>query len=266
MRLALLMIPLLMLAGVSAGMTGGAGCTEEGTQPAAEGERPGKGRKHEKAWSEEEETYRKLRHEMVRTQIERRGVKDEQVLKAMRGVPRHEFVPDSQERYAYMDRPLPIGYSQTISQPYIVAYMTEALELEPGRKVLEIGTGSGYQAAVLAEITDHVYSIEIVCPLAERAGKTLSRLGYDRVVVKCGDGYRGWPEHAPFDAVIVTAAPDHVPEPLVEQLARGGRMVIPVGEWSQELILIKKLEDGTIERERLLPVRFVPMTGEAQDK
>ena len=158
----------------------------------------------------------------------------------MKAVPRHEFVPEKYRKYSYDDRPLPIGMDQTISQPFVVAYMTEMLKLEGGEKVLEIGTGSGYQAAVLAEIVDELYTIEILEPLAKNAERTLKRLGYDKVVVKAGDGYRGWPMHAPFDAIIVTAAPDHVPEPLVEQLAVGGRMVIPVGERGQRLTLITR--------------------------
>jgi protein-L-isoaspartate(D-aspartate) O-methyltransferase len=202
---------------------------------------------------------------MVRRQIEARGVRDPATLSAMGAVPRHEFVPKRIQRSAYEDYPLPIGLDQTISQPYIVAFMTEALMLEPGDRVLEIGTGSGYQAAVLAEITDEVFSIEILCELEERARRDLDRLGYTSVKTKCGDGYRGWPEHAPFDAVIVTAAPDHVPHFLVEQLKVGGRLVIPVGSQYQELIRLTKTNDG-VERERLIGVRFVPMTGEAEKK
>ncbi len=194
-----------------------------------------------------------------------RGIRDEKVIAAMRAVPRHEFVPEKYRKYSYDDRPLPIGMDQTISQPFIVAYMTEMLKLEGGEKVLEIGTGSGYQAAVLAEIVDEIYTIEILEPLAKNAERTLKRLGYDKVVVKAGDGYRGWPMHAPFDAIIVTAAPDHVPEPLVEQLAVGGRMVIPVGERGQRLTLITKDESG-VSTKKDLPVIFVPMTGEAQEK
>ncbi|MCD6336019.1 MAG: protein-L-isoaspartate(D-aspartate) O-methyltransferase, partial [Candidatus Latescibacteria bacterium] len=166
---------------------------------------------------------------------------------------------------AYADHPLPIGLNQTISQPYIVAYMTEALALRGGEKVLEIGTGSGYQAAVLAEIADSVFSIEILKPLADRASEQLSALGYKNVHVRCGDGYQGWPEHAPFDAIIVTAAPDHIPQPLKDQLKIGGRLIIPVGARYQELLLITRTEQR-FEEKRLLPVRFVPMTGEAQKK
>ncbi|RKY64104.1 MAG: protein-L-isoaspartate O-methyltransferase [Candidatus Latescibacterota bacterium] len=209
------------------------------------------------------EDYARARERMVEEQIEARGIKDSLVLAAMRKVPRHLFVPERYRSEAYADHPLPIGYGQTISQPYIVAYMTEALRLKGGEKVLEIGTGSGYQAAVLAEIADSVFTIEIIPELAESARERLRRLGYKNIFVLCGDGYRGWPEHAPFDAIIVTAAPDHIPGPLVEQLKVGGRMVIPVGSVYQELFLVVKTERG-VEKRSLLPVRFVPMTGEAQ--
>lgn len=205
-----------------------------------------------------------LRERLVR-KIVAQGISDKKVIAAMKSVRRHEFVPKQHWDEAYADHPLPIGLKQTISQPFIVAYMTQMLKLDGSEKVLEIGTGSGYQAAVLAEIVDVVYTIEILEPLAREAEKTLKRLGYDGVVVKAGDGYRGWPEHAPFDAIIVTAAPDHVPEPLVEQLKVGGRMVIPVGKWGQRLTLITKDEDGVTRREDLRVI-FVPMTGEAQKK
>lgn len=210
--------------------------------------------------------YERLRYDMVRTQIERRGVKDENVLDAMRNVPRHKFVPASLQEYAYRDQPLPIGADQTISQPYIVAYMTEALNLSEGDKVLEIGTGSAYQAAILAEIVKEVYTIEIIPALAEQAHNLLSEMNYSNVHVRCADGYQGWPEEAPFDGIIVTAAPDHIPQPLIDQLKTGGRFIIPVGSGYQELILITKPDKGKIKQQTLLPVRFVPMTGEAEKK
>jgi protein-L-isoaspartate(D-aspartate) O-methyltransferase len=212
-----------------------------------------------------EKMYEKMRIAMVQEQIERRGIHDEKVLQAMRKVPRHKFVPDHLRKYAYADEPLPIGEDQTISQPYIVAYMTEKLEIEPGDKVLEIGTGSGYQAAVLAELTDSVFTIEIVDVLARRAEKNLKALGYHNIFVKSGDGYKGWPEHAPFDAIIITAAPTKIPQPLADQLRIGGRMILPLGDYSQDLVLIQKNEQG-ITQQTLLPVRFVPMTGEIENK
>lgn len=189
-----------------------------------------------------------------------RPVLDERVLAAMRKVPRHEFVPEDQKRLAYRNRPLPIGEGQTISQPYIVALMTDLLQLEPGDKVLEIGTGCGYQAAVLAEIAGEVYTIEIIDSLGRAAAATLKRLGYANVHTRIGDGYKGWPEAAPFDAIIVTAAPDHIPPALVEQLKPTGRMVIPVGGLSQELMVVKKNADGSTLNEQIVPVRFVPLT------
>ena len=179
--------------------------------------------------------YQSARAEMVETQLRARDIKDERVLAAMNTVPRHELVPEKYRRHAYIDNPLPIGESQTISQPYIVAYMTEQLELEGDERVLEVGTGSGYQAAVLGELVAEVYTIEIVPLLAARAKKDLARLGYKNVHVREGDGYRGWPENAPFDAVIVTAAPNHVPQPLLDQLRIGGRLVLPVGKKRQVL-------------------------------
>jgi protein-L-isoaspartate(D-aspartate) O-methyltransferase len=205
--------------------------------------------------------YAKARERMVASQIKARGIRDQRVLEAMRKVERHLFVPESYRSLAYVDQPLPIGEGQTISQPYIVALMTELLQLDGDEKVLEIGTGSGYQAAILAELAHHVYTIEIVEPLADQAEKLLTELGYDNITVKCGDGYLGWEEHAPFDAIIVTCAPPEVPQPLLEQLADGGRMVVPVGSFWQELLLIEK-EDGKITERSVIPVRFVPMTGE----
>ena len=200
---------------------------------------------------------------MVERQLRDRGIADEAVLAAIAAVPRHRFVPAELAPDAYDDRPLPIGYSQTISQPYVVAFMTEAAALRPESRVLEIGTGSGYQAAVLAEIANRVYTIEIVPELAERSGALLADLGYDNIEARDGDGYRGWPDEAPFDAIVVTAAPNHVPPTLVEQLAVGARLVIPVGNFFQDILIVTKTETGTTT-ESVLPVRFVPMTGEAQ--
>jgi protein-L-isoaspartate(D-aspartate) O-methyltransferase len=203
------------------------------------------------------------REAMVERQIEARGVRDPRVLAVMRRVPRHKFVPPEIEQRAYEDSPLPIGQGQTISQPYIVAYMTEQLQVQPKSKVLEIGTGSGYQAAVLAELGAEVYTIEIVSELAERVRKTLAALNYANVNVRTGDGYRGWPEAAPFDRIIVTAAPDHIPQPLIEQLAVGGRMVIPVGDYFQQMTIVTKGKEGVVQQ-KTIDVVFVPMTGEAQ--
>ena len=200
---------------------------------------------------------------MVDTQIVGGGINDPRVVAAMRRVPRHHFIPDAEAEDAYGDFPLPIGFEQTISQPFIVAYMTDALQLQPGEKVLEIGTGSGYQAAILAELGVHVFTIEIVQPLAQFARNNLSKLGYDHVWVRAGDGYQGWPEERPFDAIIITAAPEHIPSPLLEQLAVGGRLILPVGGHSQNLVLIRRTEKG-FERTELLGVRFVPMTGQAE--
>jgi len=206
----------------------------------------------------------KERTRMVARQIQVRDVKDPNVLKAMRIVPRHAFVRATEQRYAYADHPLPIGYDQTISQPYIVAFMTEALKLDPNDKVLEIGTGSGYQAAVCAEIAQQVYTIEIVEGLAKTAKECLKKLGYPNVFVRAGDGYFGWPDKAPFDAIIGTAAAGRVPPPLIEQLKPGGRMILPTGSpWGfQYLVLITKDDKGNLRSKRVMPVRFVPMTGE----
>jgi protein-L-isoaspartate(D-aspartate) O-methyltransferase len=202
---------------------------------------------------------------MVRTQLETRDIIDAVVLRTMQRVPRHLFVPERLWEYAYADHPLPIGEEQTISQPYIVAFMTQALELENTDRVLEIGTGSGYQAAVLAEIVHEVYSIEIIPSLADEARQRLADLGYENVRVRTGDGYFGWPEAAPFDGIIVTASPDHIPPALVEQLAEDGHMILPVGKKGyQELLRIVRREQTTLI-DTLLPVRFVPMTGKAQE-
>ena len=208
-----------------------------------------------------------MRHEMVFRQIAqpldgRPAVRDESVLNAMRKVPRHQFVEKRNTAFAYQDRPLSIGHGQTISQPYIVAYMTELLAVEPDHTVLEIGTGSGYQAAVLAELAEHVFTIEIVAPLAEQAEILLPQLGYTNVTVKTGDGYVGWPEQAPFDRIMVTAAPDHVPQPLIDQLKPGGRMVLPVGPlWrTQQLTLISKDKDKNVTQQAVMAVGFVPLT------
>ncbi len=199
------------------------------------------------------------RRQMVETQIRARGIRDARVLAAMEKIPRHRFVRPDDIDYAYADSPVAIGHDQTISQPYIVAFMSEALALAPDDRVLEIGTGSGYQAAVLGELAREVYTIEILPELAERASHVLEQLGYANVHVRAGDGYAGWPERAPFDAVIVTAAPDHVPQPLVEQLAIGGRLVVPVGRGEQDLLIYTRTADGLREDGRL-PVRFVPLT------
>lgn len=207
--------------------------------------------------------HQQLRERMVEQQIEARDVTDSAVLAAMQAVPRHRFAPDHSPERAYSDRPLPIGHNQTISQPYIVARMTELVRPDPTDRVLEIGTGSGYQAAVLGEIVDSVYTIEIIPELAATATTRLRRLGYDNVVVRNADGFEGWPAHAPFDAIVVTAAPEEIPPPLLDQLADGGRMIIPVGPTggTQELTLVTK-EDGEVSKRQLAPVRFVPFLDE----
>jgi protein-L-isoaspartate(D-aspartate) O-methyltransferase len=207
----------------------------------------------------------RARERMVAEQIEGRDVRDARTLAAMRKVPRHLFVPPGSEADAYADHPLPIGHGQTISQPYIVGFMTEALGLRGGETVLEVGTGSGYQSAVLSEIAARVFTIEIVAPLAEEAALRLKRLGYLNVSVRAGDGYRGWPEKAPFDAIVVTAAAPRIPDPLKEQLKDGGRLVLPVGDEYQELIVVSR-RGTSFEERRILPVRFVPMTGEVRKK
>jgi protein-L-isoaspartate(D-aspartate) O-methyltransferase len=208
--------------------------------------------------------YTAARENMVRSQIEARGIVQPTVLQAMRSVPRHLFVPEDHRPAAYADHPLAIGEGQTISQPYVVALMTQLLELRGGEKILEIGTGSGYHAAVMSRIAGSVYSVEIIPELARRARRTLDQIGYDNVHVRQGDGYQGWPEEAPFDAIVLTAAPEVIPPPLLDQLKIGGRMVAPVGGFFQELKLIVKVEDG-IETRTVEAVRFVPMTGKAQE-
>lgn len=210
---------------------------------------------------EQSDAYRTARETMVRTQIANRGIRDEATLAAMRNVPRHLFVPRGQVANAYRDSPLPIGFGQTISQPFIVAFMTEIVEPKPHYRILEIGTGSGYHAAVLAEIAKEVYTIEIIPELGERAKKLLEDLNYDNVHVKIGDGYYGWQEAAPFDAIVVTAAAEHIPPPLIAQLREGGKMIIPVGTpfFVQQLMLVEKTE-GKTRTQNIMPVRFVPFT------
>ena len=205
------------------------------------------------------DSYLEERRRLV-DHLRAQGIRSNAVLDALLKVPRHRFIPASQLAVAYRDRALSIGHEQTISQPFVVAYMTESAELEPDFKVLEIGTGSGYQAAVLAQLTRQVFSVEIIPALAESARRLLDELRYDNVRIKLGNGYEGWPEHAPFDAIVVTAAPEQVPQALIDQLALGGKMVIPVGAGSQELLVITKTASGIVER-RSLAVRFVPMTG-----
>jgi protein-L-isoaspartate(D-aspartate) O-methyltransferase len=212
-----------------------------------------------------EAEFARFRDRMVRDQLQARDIKDPRVLAAMRKVPRHEFVPSDLIESAYDDGALPLRMGQTISQPYIVAYMTQVLELQGTERVLEIGTGSGYQAAVLAEIVPEVYTIEILPQLQEQAAALLGKLGYHNIHFRTGDGYLGWPEHAPFDRIIVTAAPEHIPQPLIDQLKEGGLMVIPVGVISQDLIVIEKEKSG-LTRRSTIPVRFVPMTGKAQEE
>lgn len=216
------------------------------------------------AMANEEAALATARTAMVSEQIAARGIKDPAVLEAMRRVPRHRFVPASEQARAYRDMPLPIGKGQTISQPYIVALMTELVRPRSDARALEVGTGSGYQAAVLAELVDHVYSIEIESELAREAANVLDELGYDNVTVRAGDGYGGWPEHAPFDIIVVTAAPDHVPQALIDQLKSGGSLIVPVGPIHsvQELRLITKDESGKLHERNIAPVRFVPLRRE----
>ena len=208
------------------------------------------------------------RKQMVAEQlaVADRGITNRRVLQAMASVPRHEFVPAAQGHWAHEDGPLPIGYGQTISQPYIVALMTQQLDPQPGHRVLEIGTGSGYQAAVLSQLVKEVYTIEIIEALATHAAADLRRLGYNNVSVRAGDGYKGWPDKAPFDSIIVTCAPEHIPPPLIDQLKECGRMAIPVGpRYNQELYVLEK-QAGSIRQRDVLAVRFVPMTGEEQER
>lgn len=241
------MIPLTFVVVVLLAMPAATGCNSQGGATAEPSE---------PVWTMQ-------REEMVSRQIEARGVKDPLVLESLRVVPRHLFVPENYRESAYGDSPLPIGDSQTISQPYIVALMSELLEVQAGDTVLEIGTGSGYQAAVLAQMGIEVRSIEIRERLCQRATATLSELGYESVEVRCGDGYGGWPDKAPFDGIIVTAAPERIPDPLLDQLAVGANMVIPVGDFYQELKVITRTDEGFEERP-VIPVRFVPMTGEIE--
>jgi len=208
-----------------------------------------------------ENGYIRLRSEMVETQIKQRGISNPRVLNALKKVHRHRFVPKKYQPFAYNDNPLPIGNGQTISQPYIVALMTEVLNPDPGEKVLEIGTGSGYQAAILAELYQQVYTIEIIAPLGRQAKNLLYELGYQNIRVKIGDGYQGWKRYSPFDAIIVTCAPSHIPQPLQDQLAEGGKMIIPVGKAGNQKLTLLLKEKGTVKKKEVIPVRFVPMMG-----
>ena len=236
-------------------------CSCDSGQPDSQQEKP-----YVKTVNENQDMidFAKARSEMVDSQMAARDIVDATVLDAMRRVPRHEFVPAHVQSRAYGDAPMPIGYGQTISQPYIVALMTQLAEPQPHKKALDIGTGSGYQAAVLAELVRSVHSIEIVEPLAVEAKQRLERLGYHTVQVRHGDGYHGWPSEAPFDIIIVAAAPDHVPPKLVEQLASGGRMIIPVGTRYQNLLVVDKDDTGAVSQRNVAPVAFVPMTGAAE--
>jgi protein-L-isoaspartate(D-aspartate) O-methyltransferase len=212
----------------------------------------------------EDATLAAARRLMVDDQLRSRDIVDPRVLEVMGRMARELFVPTALRRHAYEDHPLAIGFDQTISQPYIVALMTQLADPKPTDRALEIGVGSGYQAAILAELCKEVYGVEILEPLATAAGQRLAKLGYKNVTVRCGDGYQGWTEHAPFNVILVTAAPEHIPQPLLDQLAPGGRLVIPVGAYYQDLLLVEKRPDGTIRRHNVIPVRFVPMTGESE--
>lgn len=242
-----------VLFGAAAGA--GGGCTTDGSSVSQE-EPP-------QIAEEESAAFTAQRQRMVDQQLRARDIKDERVLAAMLKVARHEFVPAQAVHAAYEDSALPLAQGQTVSQPYIVAFMTQALALKGSERVLEIGTGSGYQAAVLAELAPEVYTVEILPELTERAQKVLRKLGYRNIHFRTGDGYQGWPAAAPFDAIVVTAAPDHIPQPLIDQLKTGGRMILPVGHLEQELVIIEKSDSGT-HRRSSIPVRFVPMTGQAQ--
>jgi len=213
----------------------------------------------------ENKEFARLRERMVRIQLQQRDIVDTRVLEAMHKVPRHLFLPQDLRTFAYNDGAFPIKHGQTISQPYIVAFMTQLLELEGTERVLEIGTGSGYQAAVLAEIVPEVYTIEIVPELGRGAEAILKQLGYRNIQFRIGDGYDGWPEYEPFDRIIVTAAPEEIPQPLIDQLKKGGRLVCPVGDMNQDLVVLKK-EDSGVARRSIIPVRFVPMTGKALEE
>jgi protein-L-isoaspartate(D-aspartate) O-methyltransferase len=243
----------------------GAEFTKDESQRESE-EQPSKAAQPPLETVEQARMFAERRQRMVDVQMAERDIVDHRVLSVMRRVPRHKFVPNELHNLAYIDRPLPIGHEQTISQPYIVALMTQLARPNADDRALDIGTGSGYQAAVLAELVERVYSIEIVRPRAESGRARLSSLGYSNVQVICGDGYQGLPREAPFDVIIVAAAPEHIPKPLIEQLAPGGRLVIPVGRFFQNLLVIEKLSDGTVRQEKVAPVRFVPMTGEAEKK
>jgi protein-L-isoaspartate(D-aspartate) O-methyltransferase len=232
-----------LLAGIPAGVACASGAGSNGTVATTSGDADNRAPE---------------RRTMVSHQLEQRGIRDARVLDAMRKVPRHRFVPPESQQAAYDDTPLPIGSGQTISQPYIVAYMSEALQVDKNHRVLEIGTGSGYQAAILAELAKEVYTIEIVEELGVRARETLAALGYTNIHVRVGDGYLGWPEQAPFDRVMVTAAPEHVPQPLVDQLAVGGRLIVPVGRFDQWIRILTRTPERIVE-ETTIPVRFVPL-------
>jgi protein-L-isoaspartate(D-aspartate) O-methyltransferase len=271
-RGAVVLVALAAVAGAAACCAGGAGKTGGAGSAGGAGAATGAGgatgapaaARPTPAGDGSEAAFARRRDEMVTRQIAERGVRAPAVLQAMRAVPRHRFVAPGDEGEAYDDHPLGIGHGQTISQPYVVAAMTEALDLHAGARVLEIGTGSGYQAAVLARLCHAVYSIEILPALAERAAAILETLGVTNVKVRAGDGYAGWPEAAPFDGIMITAATPHIPQPLVDQLAPGGRLVAPVDEGRQQVLYLYRKVKGKLERDELFPVRFVPMTGQVR--